>query len=200
MPDRDQTEEAVEASRVIATNLNALNREMHVVAEWMRPEDWTRRNVPGTNLPGFTFWHIVRVIDSTAFMSLRGLPELIDSEPWASKKWARPGIGTGYTLEEADETATRVVPAELVGYADALRTAVSQWLRSVTDEELQAPSRLIERARALAAYNNQALIDSLRPLDGQPAWLVLSLAAFAHGWAHLEEIRLLVGVGRQATD
>ena len=186
----------MEASRVIATDLNALNHEMHTLAEWMRSEDWLHRNVPRTNLPAFTFWHVPRVIDSTVHMGLRGVPELISSEPWSSKAWARVEIGTGYTAEEADDLAALVVPAEVLAYADALRSVVSQWLRAIPDEELQAPGRLREHASKEPGYNTPAVLDALAPFEGQPAWLALTIACFAHGWAHLEEIRVLAGVGR----
>lgn len=104
---------------MIASELNALNHEMHSVAEWMRGDDWLHRGAPGTNLPAFTFWHIPRVLDSTIQMGIRGVPELIASEPRASMTWARDELGTGYTLEEADTLAAQVVPAEVLEYADA---------------------------------------------------------------------------------
>jgi hypothetical protein len=185
----------MEANRVVASELNALNHQMHAVSAEMRPHEWMRRNVPGTNLPAFTFWHIVRVIDSTVHMGLRDMPELISSDPWASKTWARPTIGTGFSREEADELAAQVAPAEVLDYADALRSVVSQWLRAITDEEMQAPAQLKERAMALPAFNTEAVLEALATFDGQPAWLVLTLACFAHGWAHLEEIRLLTRAG-----
>lgn len=187
----------VEASRVIASELNALNHEMHTVAAWMRPEEWLRRNLRGTNLPAFTFWHIARVIDSTVHMGVRGVPELISSEPWASKTWARPEAGVGYSIEQADQLAEQVVPAEVLEYADAVRSAVSQWLRSIDDAELQAPALLRDHAVAQPAYNTPAVLDAVAPLDGQPAWLILTVTCFAHCWAHLEEMRLLARAGRE---
>jgi hypothetical protein len=130
-------------------------------------------------------------------MGLRGVPELISSEPWASKAWARSEGGVGYSAEQADRLAGLVVPAEALDYADALRSAVSLWLRSITDEELQAPARLRDHAEAEPAYNTPAVLDAVAALDGQPAWLILTITCFAHCWAHLEEIRLLAGAGRR---
>jgi hypothetical protein len=186
----------MKASRVIASDLNALNHEMHAVAAWMRPDDWLQRNVPGTNLPAFTFWHVSRVIDSTVHMGIRGVPELISSEPWISRAWARPDGGVGYSAQQADQLAAQVVPNEVLNYADAVRSAVSQWLRSITDDELEAPARLIYHAMAQPAYNTPPVLDAVAPLDGQPTWLILTITCFAHCWAHLEEMRLLAGVRR----
>jgi hypothetical protein len=188
----------MQAGRLIASELNALNREMHAVADAMDGGDWLRRGVPGTNLPAFDFWHIVRVVDSTVNMGLRGTPEVIASEPWASRAWARPDIGTGYSREEADALAAQVAPQEVLGYADAVRAQVNQWLRALSDDELDAPARLLERMRSTPAYNVPAILEATAQFEGQPAWLVLTFACFAHGWAHLAEIRLLTDAGRHS--
>lgn len=180
----------------MASQLNALNREMHAVADWMQPDEWLGRSIPDTNLPAFTWWHIARVLDSTANLAIRGLPEAISSEPWSSKAWARPGIGTGFSREEADAVASVVVPDEVLAYADALRSQTSQWLRAAPEDELDAPAHLMDRMRASPAYNKPAILEATAPFEGQPAWSVLAFACFAHGWAHLEEIRVLTGAGR----
>lgn len=190
--------EAVQANRMIATELNAVNRELHVVADWMKPDDWLRRGAPGTNLPAFIFWHVPRIIDSTVHMGLRGVPELIDTQPWAEKPWARQDAGVGYSTDEADALAQQVVLAEVLEYADAVRAQVSQWLRSITDEELDAPNVMIDRAKDHPAYYRPAVRESIEDLAGLPVWLLLSITCFAHCWAHMEEIRLLTGVARAA--
>jgi len=162
----------------------------------MEPGDWLRRAVSGTNLPAFTFWHVVRVIDSTVHTGIR--PELIESLPWSSKAWARPEGGVGYSVMEADELAAQVVPSEILEYADALRSRVSQWLRAITDEELEAPNAMSGNVSKHSAYNRPAVQESLQPLVGQPVWLLLSITCYAHCWAHLEEIRLLTAADRVA--
>jgi hypothetical protein len=186
----------VQANRLIASQLNAVNHQLHELAAWMQPDDWLRRSVAGTSLPGFTFWHIPRVIDTTVNLGIRGVPELISSQPWAAKRWARPEGGVGYTEEEADELAASVVAAEVLAYADALRSNVSQWLKTVTDEELEAPNALMDHTRASAAYQRPEVGEAIAPLVGQPVWLVLSITCYAHCWAHIEEIKLLASVGR----
>jgi DinB family protein len=187
---------AVQANRMISTQLNAVNFRLHEVAASMQPDDWLRRSVPGTNLPAFTFLHIPRAIDSTVNMGIRGVPEVIDSQPWAAKRWARPEVGVGYTEAEADQLATAVVPEEVLEYADAVRSQVSQWLKTITDEELEAPNSVMDRARETPAYKRPEVQEAIAPLVGMPVWLILSITCYAHCWAHLEEIRLLAGVGR----
>lgn len=187
---------AVQANRLIASQLNATNHHLHDVAASIEPDDWLRRGAPGTNLPAFTLWHVARVMDSTVNRGLRGGPELIESQPWASKRWARPDVGVGYSAEEADALAAEVVPAEVLEYADAVRSQVSQWLRTITDEELEAPNALIDHLTEQSAYNRSEVREAVAPLVGQPVWLVLSISCFAHCWAHLEEIQLLAAAGR----
>ena len=186
----------MQANRLIASQLNAVNYELHQVATWMKPDDWLRRSVPGTNLPAFTFWHIPRVIDSTVNMGLRGAPELIGSPPWAAMRWARPEGGVGYSVEEADQLAAEVVPAEVLDYADAVRSQVSQWIKTLTDEELEAPNTLMDHAREAKAYTRPEVQEAIAPLVGQPVWLILSITCYAHCWAHLEEIKMRATVGR----
>jgi DinB superfamily len=188
----------VQASRLLASQLNSVNFRLHEVAGSMEPDDWLRRAVPGTNLPAFTFWHVVRVIDSTVHMGIRGVSELIESQPWASKPWARPDVGTGYSAAEADELAAQAVPSEVLGYADAVRSTVSQWLRAVTDEELEAPNAMTDRLAEHSAYKRPAARQAIEPLIGQPVWLLLSITCYAHSWAHIEEIKLLTAAGRAA--
>lgn len=187
----------MQAARLLSTQLNALNFHLHEVAASIGPDEWMRRAVPGTNLPAFTLWHIPRTIDSTVNMGIRGVPELIESEPWVAKGWARPEGGTGYSAEEADRLAAEVVPEEILAYADAVRSNVSQWLKTVTDEELEAPNRLKEHAAAARAYQRPGVQEAIAPLVGQPVWIVVSITCYAHGWAHLEEIKLLAAAGRQ---
>lgn len=188
----------MQASRLIASELNAMNHELHSLVDWMQPADWLRRGAPGTNLPAFTFWHIPRVLDSTVQTGIRGVPELIGSEPWASKAWVRPEAGTGYSMQEADELAAQVVPEEVLAYADALRSLTSQWLRQLSDEELEAPNLLMDHTMAVPAYHRPAVREAIVPLDRQPVWLLLTLTCFAHSWAHIQEIRLLVGTARNS--
>src|ERR1700694_5251921 len=99
----------MQASRLLASQLNSVNFQLHELAGELEPDDWLRRAVPGTNLPAFTFWHAARVIDSTVHLGVRGVPELIEAPPWASKPWARPVLGTVYSISEANDLGGVVV-------------------------------------------------------------------------------------------
>lgn len=184
------------APRLLAGQLNAVNFLLHDVTARLEPEDWLRRAAPTTNLPAFTLWHVARVLDSTIQMGIRGEPELIEGEPWSSKAWARQGTGVGYSLQEADDLAALVLPHEVVEYADASRSATNQWLKTITDDVIEAESKMVERASRHPVYGNPASLDSIAWTAGRPVWAVLSIACFAHTWGHLEEIALLATAAR----
>ncbi len=186
----------MQASRLLAGQLNAVNFRLHDVVGRLEPEDWLRRAAPTTNVPAFTLWHVARVLDSTVQMGMRGEPELIEAEPWASRSWARLSTGVGYSIQEADDLAALVVPSEIVDYADASRSATNQWLKTISDDDLEAENRVVERVTDHAIYNYPANLEAMSWIAGRPVWVVLSLACFAHCWGHLEEIGLLVVAAR----
>jgi hypothetical protein len=186
----------VQATRLIAGQLNAVNFLLHDIAGRLEPEDWLRRAAPTTNVPAFTLWHVARVLDSSIQMSIRREPELIESEPWASKAWARQSNGVGYSIAQADEMAALVVPDEVVEYADASRASTNQWLKSITDDVLEAECKVIENVTNHAAYNYPANLEAIAWTAGRPVWAVMSIACFAHTWGHLEEMALLAVAAR----
>jgi hypothetical protein len=186
----------VQATRLIAGQLNAVNFLLHDLVGRIEADDWLRRAAPTTNVPAFTLWHVARVLDSSVQMSIRGEPELIESEPWASKTWARQSTGVGYSIAQADELAAAVVPDELVEYADASRASTNQWLKSITDEVLEAECKVIEHVTKHPAYNYPANLAAIAWTAGRPVWAVMSIACFAHTWGHLEEMALLAVASR----
>jgi hypothetical protein len=186
----------VQATRLLAGQLNAVNFLLHDIVSRLEPDDWLRRAAPTTNVPAFTLWHVARVLDSSVQMSIRGEPELIDSEPWASKAWARQSTGVGYSIAQADELAALVALEEVVAYADASRSSSNQWLKSITDDVLEAESKVIDNITKHPAYNYPANLEAIAWTAGRPVWAVMSIACFAHTWGHLEEMALLAVAGR----
>ena len=188
----------MQGTRLLAGQLNAVNFLLHDIVGRLEPDDWLRRAAPTTNVPAFTLWHVARVLDSSVQMSIRGEPELIESEPWASKAWARQSTGVGYSIAQADELAALVVPDEVVAYADASRSSTNQWLKAITDDVLEAESKVIERVSKHPAYSYPANLEAIAWTAGRPVWAVMSIACFAHTWGHLEELALLAVAARAA--
>jgi hypothetical protein len=60
-------------------------------------------------------------------MGLRGKAELIETSPRTERAWVRPGVGVGYTDEEADELAQQVVVAEVLEFRSHQSVAAMLW-------------------------------------------------------------------------
>jgi hypothetical protein len=178
----------VETAGVLSSLLNAVNLRMHQVAAETRADEWRRRAATGTNLLAFTFWHLARALDADVNMGIRGVRETAEETPWCEQPWMRPGVGVGYTYEEADELAQLVVPEQVLEYADAVRASVSAWLKQTSDEVLNQPNAFIAHAAATPAYSNPAFASEIAWMEGRPVWAILAIAVFAHSWAHLAEM------------
>jgi hypothetical protein len=181
---------------VFASLVNVVNLRAHQVVAETKEDEWLKRAAPGTNLPAFTLWHLVRALDSGIHMGLQGTSELIDGAPWSERAWAQPGVGVGMTLAEADRLAERVDPAEILDYADGVRTVASGWLKTLSDDDLEAPNAWIRHAAERSAYAYPAYASEIAWMEGRPVWALLSISVFGHCWAHLAEIETLRGVLR----
>ena len=186
----------VEAAQTFTSLLNAVNLRIHQVAAETYENEWRTRAAPGTNLLAFTFWHAARAIDADVHMGIRGVPEIIEQPPWCDLVWARAGVGVGYTLEQADELAVLVKPDEVLDYADAVRGAVSTWLKEATDVDLEKPNSFMAHAAVHPAYSHLAFAEQIAWMSGRPVWAILAIAVFAHSWAHLAEMETLRAVLR----
>src|SRR5260370_8072953 len=98
----------MQASKLLASQLNSVNFQLHQGASELESDDWLRRAVPGTNLPAFTFLHVARVIDSTVHVGVRGGPELIRSRPWPSHLWARRNHAPLYSPAQPPNSPTSI--------------------------------------------------------------------------------------------
>lgn len=174
------------------------NARMNNVAQSLRPEEWTQRVVPNTNLPAFTLWHCARATDGTINFLLRGVPEVAERDPWRSDRViSHRGAGTGFTLAEADDLAGRVSVERVLTYAADVRADAAAWLKTVDDEYLDTIPDYIARRDASPVYGTPAYVESMRDLDGQPVWRHLITTCYSHVWSHLEEVVLLVGAQRR---
>ncbi len=97
----------------------------------------------------------------------------------------RLGAGLGITLEEADQMALCVQPAEALAYADVVLREILNWLATLTDDDLE----YIPHARKhLAPYpeyqtaGHHAETDDLLDL---PIWRLLSGPCIGHVRGHL---------------
>src|SRR5713226_10176208 len=97
------------ATTVIQAQLNGAHQLFHAYADDLTETEWMTCALPGTNLLGFTLWHMVRGRDWAVQTAIRGVPEVIAGERWAD--WsvlAMAGVGSGITLEQANEVGRLV--------------------------------------------------------------------------------------------
>src|SRR5947209_15627779 len=101
----------------------------HSIANDLTEDEWSAIIVPGTNPLGFTLLHVARAQDWAIQTMVRGVPEIVRGEPWASSPaMLTPGWGIGQTLEGAQQVAAALPKDEVLSYADAVHAAISEWL------------------------------------------------------------------------
>src|SRR5947209_5067993 len=125
------------ATEVLTKQFNSLNGLYHEIADDLTESEWTARVFDGSNLLGFTLWHLPRTQDWAVQTAVRGVPEVIASTRWSGQGGLQtPGIGAGVTIEEADAIAATVSLPDVVAYADAVHRTVLEWLGSLEDADL----------------------------------------------------------------
>jgi len=155
----------------------------------------------GVNPIGFILWHMARSQDWAVNTAIRGEPELIKLEPWSWSILAHPGIGTGFTADEAQEVAREVDLKPLLAYADAVHQEVVGWLDSITEADLDAIPNVTAHDAPYPEYQTsgfQAEMDSGPEHDdavadkgGLPVWIFLTSVAVTHLHRHLGEVDLI---------
>jgi len=73
----------MQATTLIQTQLDGVHQLFHACADDLTETEWTISALPGTNLLGFTFWHMVRTRDWAVQTAIRGVPEVIAGDRWA---------------------------------------------------------------------------------------------------------------------
>ena len=189
----------MDAVQFLKKQMNLVNATLHLMVEPLSDEQWTERSLPGFNLVSFTSWHLVRVLDAEVHTVCRGVPEVASASPWSSiPALAHPGVGIGLSLEEADALGRSLSRSDLLGYADAVRSSVNDWLGDLDRAELdRSPDFAANLARGPEVYRGEAYANvfplgpplNLRP--DKPLWLVLAAPCLLHPSQHFGEIEIL---------
>lgn len=125
------------ATTLIQAQLNGVHQLFHAFADDLTKTEWTNSALPGTNLLGFTLWHMVRTRDWAVQTAIQGVPEVIAGERWAGwSRLAMAGIGAGITLEQANEVGRSISQADVLTYADFVHSAIQSWLSSLSNDDL----------------------------------------------------------------
>ena len=186
---------------MLRQQLHTVNLRMHHSAGDLTPTELTVRPFRGVNPIGFIVWHMARSQDWAVNTAIRGEPELIKLEPWSWSILAHPGIGTGFTADEAEEVAREVDLKPLLAYADAVHQEVVGWLDSITEADLDAIPNVTAHDAPYPEYQTsgfQAEMDSGPEHDdavadkgGLPVWIFLTSVAVTHLHRHLGEVDLI---------
>src|SRR3954447_7987255 len=105
--------------------------------EGLGPADLNRRVQAGANPIGWLAWHLLRVQDDHV-ADVAGTEQVWTAEGWAGR-FGLPvdDAATGYGMGDDEVDAVRVPSADLLlGYSHAVHTRSAQFLRGLTDEDL----------------------------------------------------------------
>jgi hypothetical protein len=157
--------------------------------------EWTRRVIPGTSLPGFVLWHAARTIDWAIQCGIRGVAEIASASVWEPIGAGRWAYGAGISDVEADEVAS-ATSADLVRrYLAAIKTGSLEWLASQTDDDLDRVPDLEGHSRIHPRYVSESVWAEVGDLAGRPAWQILARPCISHVRVHVGEFdTLLMGL------
>ena len=180
------------ATELLERQLGSVNQILHDVAGDLAPNELITRALPNTNLLAFDLWHIARTQDWAVQTLARGVPELIDEPRWWGRgRLATRGIGVGLTESQADDLARSLAAADILEYADAVHQTILNWLRTLSDEELEQGPDVPAHLARYPVYLEPAMREEVSWMFEQPPlWRCLS-PAIGHARDHLAEIDLL---------
>jgi hypothetical protein len=142
----------------------------------LSPNELTWRPSPECNSIGVILFHAARFEDSFVHGRILGKPQVWESDKWYEKfNMPASESGSGYTVEQL--AAFRVPELkDLLGYADAVRAKILEYLKS-------APSNEFDRVINM-------------PRFGDVAVGALFTLAIVHQAQHVGEIAYLRGIQR----
>jgi hypothetical protein len=162
-------------------------------------DEWTRRAFPGTSLVGFILWHGVRIMDWTVHTSVRGVPEVAERAHWKGRLEQHAAYGAGIGDEEADRVAQTVDRETLRAYLDEVRASVMEWLRGITDADLDRVPDVKEHQAVNPRYLDPPVWAEVSSLAGLPTWQILARPSMSHIRLHVGQIDTLLQAMRVAS-
>ncbi len=177
------------ATEVVRRQLDSIHKRFTETAAGVTDGEWVARALPGTNLPGFTLWHMARAQDWAVQTLIRGVPEVIADARWASVGGPEtPSMGLDLTLDEADAVARSVTRADVLGYHDAVHARIVAWVATLADDDLDATPESAAHQAAIPAYQHPAYAEEA----GGTVLTYLVGPCFGHLRGHLGELETLL--------
>jgi len=182
----------MKATALLAKQVTGVNTLLHQAAEDLSQQEWTSRPLRSENMPGFILWHIPRLQDHFVQVWIRGVPEVIQDERWGRWDQLQPlGAGLGIPLEEADQIAHCVEPAEVLAYADVVLREILNWLVTQTDDDLEYIPDARQHLAPYPEYQTTGHHAETDDLLDRPIWRLLSGPCTGHVRGHLGELALI---------
>ncbi|HVS04706.1 MAG TPA: DinB family protein [Candidatus Dormibacteraeota bacterium] len=169
-------------------SLNILRDRLASVTD----QEWIAREIPGTSLPGFTFWHAARIIDWGIHCAIQGVPEVADRPQWSGLHATELAYGAGISQQEADSVAHSVNPTDMVGYIAEVRQAALGWFGDLSDQDLDRAPDLEAHQRVKPRYLTPEVWSEVRDLAGLPTWQILARPCVSHIRVHAGEIDIVL--------
>jgi hypothetical protein len=182
----------VDASILVEAQLSRIGEILRTLSAQVDVAASRTRAFPGTNLIGYTLWHLARTVDWAVNTMIRGTPEVAfdfdfkgPADPRASQ------IGFGIQLHEADAIAGSTTPAEVARYCDLVLADVTEWLRG--DPDLSFIPKTSDHQPDHPGYRTDFYLEEARSYEegGWTAMKILAFPAIAHVRGHFGEIDVL---------
>ena len=162
------------AHDVLIDLLEDNRRRLHRTLDGMSDNCLRRKLHPEANSIAVTVWHMGRLFD--VFLTRQAEGEPAEHETWFARGWAEKtgydprGIGqygwgsvNGYTSEEV-AAIPHMSREQLLGYLDDVYDTVKEYLRRVSNKELQAFAAGFEGQYSRYQCIQMALMDNVRHL------------------------------------
>ena len=150
------------------------------------------RAFPGTNLIGYTLWHVARTVDWSINTMVRGAKEVAFDFPFEGAADARASqIGFGIEREDADAIAQATTPAQVADYMELVVADATAWFQ--TEPDLSVLPDVDAQQPNFPGYRTDFYLEEVRAYEKARATTAQILAgpATAHVRGHFGEIDVL---------
>jgi hypothetical protein len=182
----------VHASILLATQLHRIGEILGALSAQVDVTASRMRAFPGTNLIGYTLWHLARTVDWSVNTMVRGTAEVAFDFKFEGAADPRVSqIGFGVQLHEADAIAESTTPAEVARYFDLVLANVTEWLRR--DPDLSLIPNISAHQPDFPGYRTDFYLEEARSYKeaGWTTMQILAGPATAHVRGHFGEIDVL---------
>lgn len=185
---------------LLTTQLSRVNQIQNDLAGQIDVQTARTRAVEGTNMPGFTLWHVARVADWAVNTMILGQPELaFDGTFSGAADPQQIQFGFGIPLDQADAIAHATTPKESAAYHDRVTAHITAWL--ATEPDLTAVPDMMESQPDFPGYRTDFYLDEARTFPEAKLTVAQYLTGpvIGHARGHFGELETLLGIIRSAS-